>query len=141
MGVKTTKPAVIAGTLRKLTEKKIKQVQEATKANVYELAANAKRNTPKDLGKLAQGIQVFDLKSPGIRFRVVATEKYSPYVEFGTGDQVEIPAGLEDYAKQFYVNGQGHMPAQPFLYPAFLRTRKQFLQDIKHIINGKDTSR
>src|SRR5690606_16361151 len=98
----------------------------------------AKRNTPKDLAKLAQGIQVFEdtLKAnQGIRYRVVATENYSAYVEFGTGDRVEVPPGLEDWAMQFYVNGQGSTPAQPFLYPAFQVISKQYLADLKQIVD------
>lgn len=42
--------------------------------------------------------------------------RYAPYVEFGTGDKVKIPAGLEDYAMTFYVTGKGRLPAHPFFF-------------------------
>lgn len=141
MQVKVTKPSVIANNIRKITEKKRKQIEAATRANAQELATQAKRNAPKDLSSLAKGIQFFEVESPWIKYAVVATEKYSPYVEFGTGDKVEVPPGLEDYAMQFYVNGEGTMPAQPFMYPALQKIRKQYIQDIKDIVNGKITSR
>ena len=39
---------------------------------------------------------------------------YAPYVEFGTGKNKVIPLGFEDYAMQFYVNGEGTMQPQPY---------------------------
>ena len=138
--MKTSDPNVLIKTIKALTDKKIKQIEYATKANAEELASLAKRNAPKDLGKLAQSIQNFEdtiSKNIGTKYRVVVTEKYGAYVEFGTGDRVEVPDGLTDWAMQFYVNGQGHTPAQPFLYPAFKQIKKQYLADLKDIVNGK----
>jgi len=58
---------------------------------------------------------------------------YAPYVEFGTGIYVEVPAGYEKFAMQYYVNGKGRMKAQPYLVPAFIKYRKIFLQDMRKI--------
>jgi HK97 gp10 family phage protein len=58
---------------------------------------------------------------------------YAPYVEFGTGKNKVIPLGFEDYAMQFYVNGEGTMDAQPFLIPAYLKYKKVFLNDLRKI--------
>jgi|LakMenE01Jun11ns_1017448.scaffolds.fasta_scaffold9430160_1 HK97 gp10 family phage protein len=58
---------------------------------------------------------------------------YAPYVEFGTGKNKVIPLGFEDYAMQFYVNGEGTMQPQPYLIPAYLKYKKVFLNDLRKI--------
>lgn len=58
---------------------------------------------------------------------------YAPYVEFGTGSNKVIPLGFEDYAMQFYVNGEGTMQPQPYLIPAYLKYKKVFLSDMRKI--------
>jgi HK97 gp10 family phage protein len=58
---------------------------------------------------------------------------YAPYVEFGTGKNKVIPLGFEDYAMQFYVNGEGTMQPQPYLIPAFIKNKKIFLRDMRKI--------
>jgi hypothetical protein len=59
------------------------------------------------------------------------TMEYAPYVEFGTGAFVKVPTGLEDYAMQFYVNGEGITPATPFFFAPFLTKRKELIEQIK----------
>ena len=44
-----------------------------------------------------------------------------------------MPNEIKSYAMTFYVNGQGRVPAQPFLIPAFLKYRKEFIKDMKDI--------
>lgn len=58
---------------------------------------------------------------------------YAPYVEFGTGTMVKVPAGLEDYAMQFKGQGirQVNLPARPFLFPAMESERKPYIEKIK----------
>ena len=60
--------------------------------------------------------------------------KYAAYVEFGTGAFVDIPAGLEDYAMQFFVNGKGRIPAKAFLFPAFFRETKELEKRMAKIL-------
>lgn len=135
--MKTTDPNVLIKHIKEVTEKKMRKIRSATNANAQELANKAKANAPVDLGKLKQGIIVREdtLQQYGVHFRIVATESYSPYVEFGTGDKVEVPSGLEDWAMQFYVNGKGTTPAQPFLYPAFQAQKRQYIADLKKILD------
>ena len=113
-------------------EKSIIKINEKT---AQEIVLNAKIAAPVDFGKLRQGIGT---DSEGKLNQVVfAKEKYSAYVEFGTGGLVEVPAELKEVAAQF--KGKGirkiNMKPQPFLYPAFVKGRVQYLQDLKAKLN------
>lgn len=48
---------------------------------------------------------------------------YAAYEEFGTGPYTEVPTGLDEFAMQFFVSGNGHQPAHPYLLPAFFEER------------------
>lgn len=54
---------------------------------------------------------------------VRADKHYAPYVEFGTGGLVDVPAGVEGFAIKFKGQGirQVNQRPQPFLFPAFFR--------------------
>ena len=56
--------------------------------------------------------------------------RISGWVEFGTGERVEIPPGLEAYAMTFYVNGLGRTPAHPYMYPAFFRYMPKYVSEV-----------
>lgn len=65
---------------------------------------------------------------------------YAAYVEFGTGPYAaeylqKLGKEWQEYARQFYVNGEGRTPAQPFLYPAFEIARRQLIIDLKQLLN------
>ena len=62
--------------------------------------------------------------------------KYAAYQEFGTGPLVEIPVGYEDFAMEFFVNGEGHTPAQPFLFPAFLARRDKIVEELSQRLDA-----
>ncbi len=69
---------------------------------------------------------------------VAANERYSAYIEFGTGHQVRIPPGLEKIAAQFKGKNQDHkgIKAQPFFFPAYFKNvrPKKVERDIKKLI-------
>jgi len=63
------------------------------------------------------------------------------YVEFGTGQSAAsyvptLPQEIQDYARQFYVNGQGCMMKQPYLIPAFLRESPIFIKELEKILKN-----
>jgi hypothetical protein len=62
---------------------------------------------------------------------------YSAYVEFGTGGLVNVPLELKQYALRFKGKGvkQINMQPQPYLYPAFVKGRKQYEKDLKTLLN------
>ena len=82
-------------------------------------------------GGLRSSIQA--KKIDQLNYEVVTPLKYAPYVEFGTGSNVNIPAGFESLAQQFYVSGKGRNRAQPFLIPAFLFESQQLLKRLEAI--------
>jgi|688.fasta_scaffold208972_2 hypothetical protein len=59
--------------------------------------------------------------------------KYAPFVDFGTGSQVQIPAGMEAFAKEFYRTGEGRMKAQPHMTYVVKEYYEKFLNELKQL--------
>jgi len=59
--------------------------------------------------------------------------KYAPFVDFGTGSQVQIPAGMEAFAKEFYRTGEGRMRAQPHMTYVVKEYYEKFLNELKQL--------
>jgi HK97 gp10 family phage protein len=79
-------------------------------ASAAKIAKDAKRNAPKNLGTLAQSITFAGMvNSQGAAWEVFSTANYAPYVEFGTGGKVSIPAGFETFAAQYKGRKEGTM--------------------------------
>lgn len=85
----------------------------------YEIHAEAVQKAPVNLGALKQSGFVEPI-SP-FKVEITFSAEYAPFVEFGTGGEVDVPSGWEDFAIQF--KGKGvrtiNAPARPFLIPAF----------------------
>lgn len=112
-------------------------VQEELTVSIDEIYNNAMINSPADMGA-GGGIRSSGYKEvTEFEGEVGFRNNYAPYLEFGTGTKVQIPAGLEDYAMEFYVNGQGRLPAKPFLFPAFFKESGEFLKRVSDQI-GKE---
>ncbi|CAB5218368.1 phge_HK97_gp10, phage protein, HK97 gp10 family [uncultured Caudovirales phage] len=75
-------------------------------ASALRIETKAKRNAPVNLGTLRQSIHSVS-DTGGLTHKVIASASYAPYVEFGTGGKVSIPAGYEDFAVQFKGKGSG----------------------------------
>jgi HK97 gp10 family phage protein len=120
------------------TEAKIKRANKITSMNIVR---NAKRNAPTNKrigagGRLRSAI-VGD--HSGKEANVEVKVKYAPYVEFGTGafarDYLSSKdKDLRDYAMEFYVNGQGRMPSQPFLFPAAEEEKPKHIKRMKEAL-------
>ena len=57
------------------------------------------------------------------------------YAEFGTGAKVQIPAGWEDIAWQFYVDGTGTLAPHPYFIPAFNEVKAVYNADLIDALN------
>tara|TARA_R110000764_G_scaffold62855_2_gene133219 strand:+ start:202 stop:633 length:432 start_codon:yes stop_codon:yes gene_type:complete len=125
----------------KLSQEVHKKVGLVTKANAMEISADARKKAPKDLGKLAQGIS-YEKVDDTFNYKIFAREKYSAYVEFGTGGMVKLPSELKELAIQFKGKGvkEVNLPARPYLYPAFVKGRVKFLDDLNDLLN-KETKK
>jgi HK97 gp10 family phage protein len=110
-------------------------IAETTGANAKEIEANAKTYAPIDTGKLRQSISSFekDKLTWIIRANATGNAPYAAYMEFGTGGLVEVPDELKEIAIRF--KGKGvkkiDLRPQPYLYPAFVKGRLQYIKDLK----------
>lgn len=108
--------------LRRL-EQNVKRAQRKGEKRAADLmAADAKSKAP---GSLAGKILVTQNENSTT---VIGGDNLSAYVEFGTGEFAAsylagMPAEVQEEARQFYVNGQGRVPAQPFFFPAIYKNR------------------
>ena len=121
------------------------EVEAITRITAEDISTNAKFSAPVGTpestgikgylgGTLRQSITAFAVNSK--TWAVAAFAKYAPYVEFGTGGSVEVPNELKDLAIRF--KGKGirriNLPARPFLYPAFVKGRGQYIKDLKKLL-------
>ncbi len=85
---------------------------------VQNIETEAASMAPVDLGILRSSING---EVDGLNGIIGTPVKYAPYMEFGTGGLVDVPAGLEDYAIKFKGAGikQVNLFPRPFLIPAF----------------------
>jgi HK97 gp10 family phage protein len=102
-----------------------------------EIVRLAKRAAPVDKGTLKQSISA---QRSGKTLNVIAAAHYAPYVEFGTGDDVDLDDMLRlgipaSYAAQF--KGKGirdvNLPARPF----FFSSARVGFQNLFNRLNGE----
>lgn len=118
-----------------------KEVEDKLQLRLNEFAINtandAKELCPVNEGNLRLKIHP-DLKR--LQVSVVVAADYAAYVEFGTGIFAEKylagkPPEIQKYARQFFINGKGRLPAHPFLIPAFekniIELEKKLKEDFK----------
>lgn len=82
-----------------------KGLSDEMNASALKIQSNAKRAAPINLGTLRGSIEL--TKETELTYSVAATASYAPYVEFGTGAQVSIPSGYDQYAATFKGKGNG----------------------------------
>lgn len=81
-------------------DKKLRQdVGDEINASALKILTDAKRLAPVNFGQLRNQIALEPIND--LTFAVEAKASYSPYVEFGTGPQVNVPADFTSYAAQF----------------------------------------
>ena len=111
----------------------IKNVKDTIEGAAQDIEVDAKVAAPVDFGKLRQGIKLEPIAGKEMGYRVVAKEKYSAFMEFGTGGRVKVPTELKEVAIQFKGKGirEVNIQPRPFLYPAFVKNRKILIKDLK----------
>jgi HK97 gp10 family phage protein len=84
-------------------DSKIQQeVKDEISASALNIQSGAKRLAPVNFGQLRNSIYLKEQKvQKGVVFTVGARASYAPYIEFGTGGKVSIPAGFENLASGF----------------------------------------
>lgn len=116
----------------------IKRIGETTEANARDIEANAKSFAPYDFGTLRMNIKAFNVSLGNLsEWKILANAfgnaPYSAYMEFGTGGEVEVPQELKEMAIKFKGKGikQVDLRPRPFMYPALIQGRKQYLKDLE----------
>lgn len=151
--------------LRKFGKQAEDLINAETEAIAFQIEADAKKNAPKNFGKLAQSISNSTPKF--MQRKVTVNEFYGPYMEFGTGTKVQVPAEFKDMANSFKgptgksfedgleaikvwcrakgidekaaypifakILGAGINP-QPFLYPAWVKGKKDYENNLKQVL-------
>lgn len=122
--------------LDKIGKESRKRIEQEIEATAYEIHSGALGRVPVDTGFLKNSLSV---QAKGMEARVESSVKYAPYVEFGTGGLVNVPAGLEEYAMRFKGKNDAlvAMPPQPFLFPSFERERPQLVERIEKILKDQ----
>lgn len=63
------------------------------------------------------------------------------YVEFGTGQSAStylatVPTEWKAVAQRYFINGRGTIINQPYMLPAFMKYKEQFVKDLKEAIKN-----
>lgn len=123
--------------LRKYGKEAQKDIEGVTELVARNIEKNAKNYAPANFGKLGQSIQA--VKDTPLNWKVEAggvIAPYAPFVEFGTGGLVDVPNELKDQAIKFKGKGikQVNLRPRPYLYPALLQGRTEYLDKLKKVL-------
>jgi HK97 gp10 family phage protein len=128
----------VLANIRKYGKEAEKDIEGVTELVARNIEKNAKNYAPANFGKLGQSIQV--VKDTPLNWKVEAggvIAPYAPFVEFGTGGLVDVPNELKDQAIKFKGKGikQVNLRARPYLYPALLQGRTEYLEKLKKVLD------
>jgi len=124
--------------LRKYGKEAEKDIEGVTELVARNIEKYAKQSAPANFGKLGQSIKAVQ-ESP-LNWTIEAggvIAPYAPFVEFGTGGLVNVPTELKEQAIKFKGRGikQINLRARPFLYPALIRGREEYLTKLKKVLD------
>lgn len=110
-------------------------VDQLTEATARDIQIASINRAPANFGSLRQGIKVE--KVTDLTYRIVAKERYSAYVEFGTGGLVRVPTELKELAIKFKGKGikQINLRPRPYLWPSFKRGTKDYIIDLNQLLD------
>lgn len=123
----------------KLAPEIAKEVAMEVNASALAIQSKARRDVVVDNSTLRSSIQLKEInRGDKIMYTVGSRLKYAPYVEFGTGGTVNVPAGYEDFAIQF--KGKGirkiNLRPRPYLIPAFESEIPVLRKNIQNVIKN-----
>jgi HK97 gp10 family phage protein len=129
--------SVIAN-IRKYGKEAQDDIEAVTELVARDIESYAKSNVVANFGKLGQSIKAE--KQSKMHWNIEAggtVAPYAAYVEFGTGGLVQVPNELKEQAWLFKGKGikEVNLKARPYLYPALLRGRKEYLILLKKTLS------
>jgi len=121
---------------------KLRQSKLQVERSAINIEREAKNAAPVDMGILRSSIAKTVTASDSGRVleaEVGTSVEYAPFVEFGTGSGVSVPAGQEEFAMQFKgkTGRKRNMPARPFLFPAWEKERPKFVNAMEAILGKR----
>jgi HK97 gp10 family phage protein len=126
----------------KLAPEIAKEVAMEVNASALAIQSKARRSVASnstDKGRLVGSIQLKEVNTGDkVIYTVGSRLKYAPYVEFGTGGTVNVPAGYEDFAIQFKGKGirKVNLRPRPYLIPAFESEIPILRKNIQNVIKN-----
>ena len=128
----------VLANIRKYGKEAEKDIEGVTELVARNIEKNAKNYAPAKFGKLGQSIQA--VKDTPLNWVIEAggvIAPYAPFVEFGTGGLVDVPNELKDQAIKFKGKGikQVNLRPRPYLYPALLQGRTEYLEKLKKVLD------
>lgn len=126
--------------LEKFGDEAKQMVSDTTHQSAENIARDAKAKAPTNKIVGYGGFlrdQIFTKEVDKLNYEIVAGAYYSAYMEFGTGGSVNVPSEMKDIAIKFKGKGvkQVNITPRPFLYPAFVKGRVQYLEDLIDLLN------
>lgn len=134
MGVRVTGVAGVLAMLNAARNNLPQKIKQQRRVSARVILNESKRNAPKLTGKLRNSGIVEETETTSA---ITYNADYAPYLEFGTGGNVQIPAGFEELAIQFKGKGKRkiNIKAKPYLIPAFLKESINFKEQCQKIVN------
>jgi len=103
--------------------------------SLLKIESEATKKVAVDTGALKNSIQTKPIKKTktSVEGGVFVGAEYAPYIEFGTGTEVEVPSELSQFAKQFKGKGlkKVNLLARPFFYPEVFKQRNELPKNIE----------
>lgn len=138
MKVRITGVKETVAKLKAYDARKQQGIRRVVADSAFSIESKAKGRTPVDTGRLRSSI-TSDFKDSGFTAATKAAAFYAIYVEFGTSPHFPPVSALRGWAKRHGTNewavargiARRGTPAQPFLYPAFLQEKPQFIRNIR----------
>lgn len=112
--------------LRKLERDSQKAINKGIQETARLILNSALNRVPVAMGDLKKSLGIENMPEE-MKAKVYASALYAAFVEFGTGAFVEVPTGLEDYAMEWFVSGDGVSRPQPYLFNSMADYQDQLL--------------
>jgi hypothetical protein len=135
-------------TVTNAIKRKGKAIEDGVKMNVEKygrkIQAQAQSNAPKVASTFEGTISIDGQPSKAglsyiIQARNTGNDDVAAWYEFGTGKNYLQMASsytpeMRRIAQSYYRNGKGTIKAHPYLFPAYYKYRKEFIQSIKALV-------
>ena len=129
----------VISNLRKFGKEAEKDIEGVTKRVAQDIEDYASNAAPANFGKLRGGIKALPIDKTHWKITTDwdGLSPYAPFVEFGTGGLVQVPREMQEIAIKFKGKGikEVNLRARPYLYPALLRGRTEYLDKLKKTLD------